>query len=107
MPKRNNDVNKSQAIREVLEQNPNAKAKEVVAVLAQRNIHVQPGLVYMLKGRLAQMKSHKKRKAARVARAGQKTGSMDPVALIVKVKTLAKEAGGLHNLLNLVSVLAD
>jgi hypothetical protein len=107
MAKRSNDVNKSQAIRKVLEQNPNAKAKEVVAILGQRNIQVKPGLVYMQKGRLAQMRSHKKQKAARVARAGQKTGSMDPVALIVKVKALAKEAGGLQNLLNLVSVLAD
>jgi hypothetical protein len=107
MPKRSDGLNKSQAIREFLEQNPNAKAKEVVTSLARRNIEVKPGLVYMLKGRLAQMKSHRKQKAARVARAGQKTGSMDPVALVVKVKALAKEAGGLHNLLNLVSVLAD
>jgi hypothetical protein len=107
MAKRSDDVNKSQAIREFLEQNPNAKAKEVVAYLGQRNIDIKPSLVYMLKGRLAQMKSHKKQKAARVAQAGQKTGSLDPVALVVKVKTLAKEAGGMHNLLNLVSVLAD
>jgi hypothetical protein len=61
----------------------------------------------MVKGGLAQMRSIKKRKAARAARAGQKTGSVDPVALIVKVKALAKDAGGLQNLLNLVSVLAD
>jgi hypothetical protein len=53
------------------------------------------------------MKSHRKHKAARVARAGQKTGSGDPVALILKVKALAKEAGGMEHLKTLVSVLAE
>jgi|SRR6516165_5673370 hypothetical protein len=107
MPKRKNSVNKSQAIREVLEHDPKRKASEVVALLAKKQIHVKPGLVYMIKGRLAQMKSHRKHKAARVARAGQKTGSSDPVVLILKVKALAKEAGGMEHLKTLVSVLAE
>jgi len=100
-------VNKSQAIRELLEQNPQVKAREVVDRLGQKGIEVKPGLVYMIKGRLAQMKSHKGRKAARVARASEKTGIADPIALIVKVKSLAKEAGGIDNLKALVTVLAD
>ena len=107
MPKRKNGVNKSQAIREVLEQNPKAKASEVVTLLAKKQIQVKPGLVYMIKGRLAQMKSQKNRKAARVARAGQKTGSGDPVALIIRVKELARDAGGMEHLKTLVSVLAE
>jgi hypothetical protein len=96
---------KCQAIREILDQDP--KASEVVALLAKKQIHVKPGPVYMIKGRLVQMKSEKKRKAARVARAGQKTGSTNPVALIVKVKALAKEAGGMEHLKTLVAVLAE
>lgn len=107
MSKRDGKGNKSQAIREVLKQKPHATAKEVVTALGQRNIEVKPGLVYMIKGRLFQMKSHKKKKAARVAKMGQKTGSADPVALIIRVKSLAKDAGGIDNLLNLVSALAD
>jgi len=108
MPRRkNNKVNKSEAIREVLEQNPKATAKEVVGLLAQKQIPVKAGLVYMIKGRLAQMKAHTNRKEARAATASQKTGSSDPVTLILKVKELAKAAGGIHNLKALVSVLAD
>jgi hypothetical protein len=107
MPKRSNKVNKSQAIRVLLDQHPKAKAKDIVAALAKKQIAVQPGLVYIIKGRLAQMKSHKRKKAARIARAGQKTGSTDPVALILKIKSLAEDAGGIDNLKALVSVLAD
>jgi uncharacterized NAD(P)/FAD-binding protein YdhS len=100
-------VNKSAAIRDVFLQNPKATAKEVVEILAQKQVAVKPGLVYMIKGRLAQMKSHSNRKAARVATAGKQTGNADPVALIVKIKGLAKEAGGMRNLMALVTVLAD
>jgi hypothetical protein len=105
MPK--GKINRSQAIREILEKSPQVPPKELVEQLALKGIQVKPGLVYMIKGRLAQMKSHKGRKAARVARAGEKTGINDPVALIVKVKALAREAGGIDNLKVLVTALAD
>jgi len=104
---KDNKVNKSEAIREVLEQTPNATAKEVVETLAKKQIAVKAGLVYMIKGRLAQMQSHTDRKAKRVAHASRKTGSSDPVNLILKVKELARAAGGMHNLQALVTVLAD
>lgn len=39
--------NKSQAIREALEQNPKASAKDVVDALAAKGIKVAVGLVYM------------------------------------------------------------
>jgi len=100
-------LNKSQAIQEVFRQNPEAKPKEIVAVLAQRKIKVSPSMIYMVKGRLAQMKHQKDRKAERVSNASEKTGSADPVALILKVKELAKKAGGMMNLRRLVTVLAD
>jgi hypothetical protein len=107
MPQRKNQVNKSQAIRELLEQSPDAKAKEIVAKLAQKQIVVKPSLVYMIKGRLTQINWRKKKRAARAASASQKTGSTDPIGLIIKVKQLAREAGGIGNLKTLVSVLAD
>jgi hypothetical protein len=102
-----NQVNKSQAIREMLQQHPEAKAKEIAALLAQRKIDVKPSTIYVVKGKLAQLKHHKARKAERLTNASQKTGSADPIALIVKVKKLAKEAGGMVNLQRLVTVLAD
>ena len=99
--------NKSQAIRDAFKANPKATAKDIVALLAQKQIAVKPGLIYMIKGRMAQKKAHRKRRAVRAARASQKTGSADPVALIIKVKELAKEAGGMGNLKTLISVLAE
>lgn len=107
MAKRNESTNKSQAIREMLMQRPDAKAKDIVAGLAQRNIQVKPSLVYMIKGRLLQMKSHQSKRAARVAQMGRRTGNADPVALVLRVKALAREAGGIDNLKNLVIALAD
>ena len=58
-----NKGNKSQAIRELLLQKPEAKAREIVSLLAQQKIDVSPSMIYMVKGRLAQMKRQKKRKA--------------------------------------------
>jgi hypothetical protein len=97
MPKRKN-VSRSNVIRQYLDQDPHAGAKEVVEALAKQGTKVNSGLVYNVKGRLTQIKVHKKQKAQRVAQASEKTGSSDPVALIVKVKALAKEAGGMENL---------
>jgi hypothetical protein len=107
MAKRKQGVNKSQAIREFLQHNAKATAQEVVDALGAKNIAVKPGLVYIVKGKMLQIRSHKKQKAARVARAGQKTGSTDPVALILRIKALAVDAGGMDNLKMLVSVLAE
>jgi hypothetical protein len=106
MPRRKKG-SKSQAIREQLKQNPKATAKEVIDALAQKQIKVKPGLVYFIKGQVQQKKVARKRKAARVAKAGQKMQLADPVALIRKVKELAREAGGLENLNALIAVLAE
>lgn len=105
--KKSEGPSKSQLIRDFMKVNPKASAAEVVAALAAKGIKVTAGLVYMNKGRLRQAKVHRKRKARRVVRAGQKTGSTNPVALILKVKELAKEAGGMQNLKSLIGVLAE
>jgi hypothetical protein len=72
-----------------------------------RGVRVKQNLVYMVRGQIAQKRFQRKKQAARVARAGEKTAISDPVALIVKVKELAREAGGIENLKTLVGVLAD
>ncbi len=107
MPRKKGALSHSQAIREVLKQSPRASAEEVVERLAQQKIQITPSLVYVIKGRLTQMRAHKRVKAARVAQAGQKTGSTDPVALILKIKELAREAGGIESLKAIVCALAD
>lgn len=106
MARRSERLNTSQAIRQVLEQHPKAKAREIVDLLAQQHIEVNPALVYMIKGRLTQMNSHNRRRAAH-RQARQKTGSTNPIKLIIKIKELASDAGGMENLRNLVSVLCD
>lgn len=102
---RGKKTNKSQEIRDMLKLKPNATVREVVQALAQKQVTVQPSQVYMVKGRLKQMKVHRNRRKTRMARAGQKTGSTDPIALILRVKELVRDAGGLENLKTLISVL--
>lgn len=99
--------NRSNAIRQYLQANPGAPAKQVIEELGKQGAKVNVGLVYNVKGRMTQIKVQKRQKARRVAAASEKTGIGDPVALIVKGKELAKEAGGMENLKTLVQVLAD
>ena len=98
-------VNKSAEIREALKQNPKAKSREIVDQLAARGIKVAPSLVYMVK-------SHDKRRQRRLKRerattASKALGIANPIDLIVKVKELSREAGGISHLKRLVDVLAE
>jgi hypothetical protein len=99
--------NKSQAIRDILQQNPQATARQAVDQLAAKGMNVSPKLFYLVKGKLSQVAAHTRKKAARVAQATAKIGGMDSIHLIAKVKALAKEAGGMDYLKALVNVLAD
>ena len=100
-------VNRSQAIRVAMKKHPQAKPKEIVEILAKEGVRIKQNLVYMVKGQLAQKKSQKRQQAARVAKASEKTGMGNPVALILKVKELANEAGGMNNLQTLVGLLTN
>ena len=102
MPRQKGGVNKSAAIRELYTQNPNAPVKEVIATLGERGIKVKPTLVYYIKNRMRQ--ARRKQMRQKVTRA---TGLANPVDLIVKIKSLAKDAGGLAKLKQLVDVLAE
>jgi hypothetical protein len=104
--KQGNDggVNKSEAIREALAQHPQAQTKEVVALLAEKGIKVQPSLVYLIRSKQRQ---RRRQKRERVAQTSAKTGSVDPVELVRKVKGLAQDAGGIRNLKKLVDILAE
>ena len=97
-------VNKSQAIRDALTANPKAKSREIVALLAQKGIKVAPTLVYFVKSKMRQTRRRQKKEQA--ASASRMFGIADPVNLILKVKALAAETGGIANLKKLVDVLA-
>jgi hypothetical protein len=109
------DVNKSAAIRELLQNNPAIKAAEVIAALADRGIHVNPGLFYFTKGKMKGRKGRRKKARRMVANVSATLGSNgapsakagEVVATILKVKHLAAEVGGLRKLEALVEALAE
>ena len=96
----NGAVNKSQEIRNLLEENRRMSAGEIVSRLAAKGIEVQPSLVYLVRGksRKGRRKQGRQRAAARVA--------SNPVVLITKVKDLASQVGGMGHLKQLVEALA-
>jgi hypothetical protein len=98
-------VNKSEAIREMLKANPKAKSRDIVSRLAGKGIEVKPTLVYFIKSKQRDMRRRAKRE--RVGAVSRRTGSSNPADLVIKVKTLALDAGGIRNLKDLVDALAD
>ncbi len=105
MPKKKQFGQKSAAIREMLAQNPNTPVKEIVSTLAGQGIKVTSNLVYALKTKARARRRRQNRQAA--AQAGRNAGMVDPVALVLKVRQLAGEAGGIKHLKQLVDVLAE
>lgn len=99
MARSKSGVNKSDEIRKLISDNPKIKSKQVVETLAGRGITVTPSLVYMIKSKFKRKVRREKREKA------MKMGS--PIDLIIKVKELAREAGGISHLKRLVDVLAE
>jgi hypothetical protein len=98
-------VSKSQAIRDMLAQHPDAKASEVVKLLAERGVKVNAALVYMVRSTGRRKKARRRRhQAVAVSRAA---GVSDPVKLVLKVRELAVEAGGIKSLQRLVDAVAE
>jgi hypothetical protein len=98
-------VNKSQAIREYFSSNPNASTKTVIAALAQKGQKVSPPLVYFIKSKLN--RAGRKAKRERVAESSRNSGAANPVEIVLRVKDLAREVGGVKNLKQLVDLLAE
>ena len=96
-------VNKSAAIREMIGQHPEARSKEIIPLLAAKGIKVRPTLVYYIRSKEKHLKWQDKRRRA----TSQIAGASSPVQLIIKVKELSKEAGGMRNLKLLVDILAE
>jgi hypothetical protein len=96
-------VNKSAAIREAIRANPKAKAKEIVAIVRGKGIKVTVPLVYYIKSRAN--KAKRKVKRARVLTSAN--GHTDAVTIIVGLKQLASQAGGIGNLKRIVDAIAE
>src|ERR1700681_4690994 len=102
------EVNKSEAIREILTKNPEATASEVTTTLAGKGIKVAPNLYYFVKGKMSGRKGRRKKArqmvenvTATMSNSGPPKTS-DVVATILKVKHLAADLGGLKKLKALV-----
>jgi len=98
-------VNRSEAVREALAQNPKAGSKEIITLLAAKGVKVSPTLVYYVKSK--QNQARRRAKRAEVAATSQRTATTNPVELVMRVKQLAGEVGGMRNLKLLVDLLAD
>jgi hypothetical protein len=115
MAKRRNGPNKSQAVRDMLNDNPGMSVKDIVGTMASKGMKITPNLVYFLKGKIKEKKQRKGRvmKAARAASGGGTivengfAGKADAVTLIREIKAWALKTGGIGKLKALVEALAE
>src|SRR3954467_12223664 len=98
-------VNKSQAIRDVFAATPKADSKTVIAALAGQGVKVSPTMVYYVRSKLGQ--ARRKAERVRLAESAGKLGVANPVELVLRVKDLAQEVGGIQHLKQLVDLLAE
>ena len=101
----NGKVNKSQAIRDLFAQDPKMDSKTVIETLAGKGIKVSPTMVYYVRSKMKQ--ARRKEKRERVAASSRETGAANPVEVVLRVKDLAREVGGIANLKQLVDLLAE
>jgi hypothetical protein len=109
----NGDTNKSQAIRDLLKENPKIKAGDAVTALAAKGVEIKAGLFYIVKGKaLGRKKRRKTREATAVtvvetASVATPTSHGDALQTILKLKAVAAEVGGLKTLKKLVDALSE
>ena len=113
------EVNRSQAIRDLFNENPQIKFAEAVSTLAEKGIKFSKATFYLVKGSLAGQKTRRKKnqkKAVQMMTASSngdavtKTPAIaksDALATIRKIKVLAGEVGGLRTLKGLVDALSE
>ena len=83
--------NKAAKIRAILEGNPDATAKEIVATLAAQRVRVTPAHVYNLKSKMGKP---------------QASGSAGSYARLIQAKKLADAMGGVEKAKAALDVLA-
>jgi arginine repressor len=105
-------LQKTDHVRAYLAQNPKTTAREVVEALAAKGIKISQSLVGFVrtKEKIAKAKSRREQKTTDSKSPDTATVAV-PVSggpqLIAKIKSLAREAGGIHELKKWVDSLAD
>jgi hypothetical protein len=99
------NVNKSQAVRDLFAEDPKMDSKTVIDRLAGKGVKVSPTMVYYVRSKMKQAK--RKAKRDRVAASPQVASATNPVELVLRVKDLAREVGGIKHLKQLVDLLAE
>ncbi|WP_020474524.1 hypothetical protein [Zavarzinella formosa] len=98
-------LNRSQAVRDYLKENPTAGSKDIIDALGAKGIKIAPTLIYFVKSQLS--KAKRKVKREQVAEETKLTPARNPVEVVAQVKVLARELGGIKNLKKLVDLLAE
>ena len=106
MAKKVNGVNKSEKIREILKAHPEMRTNDIVSTLARQGANVTSTLVHFVKGKLKGRQARKTQVRSDVAKVAETTNHADTVSIILKVKKLASEVGGLGKLKALVEALS-
>ena len=73
------EINRSQAIRDLLKENPKIKASDAVSALAEKGVKIKTSLFYIVKGKALGKRSRRRknqRKAVEVATAPSSNGSV-------------------------------
>jgi len=109
MARTKSGVNKSQAIRELLQKNPKVSAKEAIDTLKTQGIKVNPSLFYFTKGKLMGRKGRRRKMRRQaegvMASSNGHVAKSDTLATIKSIQALAGELGGLKKLAALVEAL--
>ena len=94
--------NKSQAVRDLLTDNPKMTTKDIVAAMSTKGMKISPNLVYLIKS-----KSKSKSRRQKRERFDEAAKSMsNPLDVIIQLRKLSDSVGGLKNLKKLVDLLA-
>ncbi len=96
---------KSEAVRELLRQNPRMKVRAVVAALNEKGVDVKPNLVYLIKSKMRRRRGRQKREE--MLANSRKAGIANPLELLLKIKQLANDTGGIRKLKQIVDALAE
>ena len=105
--------NKSQLVRDMLQQAPELSVAAIVKAMNDAGHTITPNLVYFLRGKASAKKARKKRVAKAAMAASSKASSNgqaskpDAITMIREVKALAEKAGGYEKLKELVDALAE
>ena len=96
-------VSKSQAIRDMLRQDPNSSPRAVSEALGKKGVKVSPGFVSTIKTGAKKKRRRVKKRAGRAARPAGDTVS---VSALVQSKRLADQLGGVDKAQDALSALA-